>query len=586
MADERTILQRRVPKVDMAAISVSDNELDRAYLIPDYDLHLATNFATAKPPNGRPYWQGQDVAKKFADDRKGTFLHLHHPYPVKTALPQLQMVNDTGKKIFAYINGERTGNDVYRLLLSEYRRPYGTLKDAIYGFMRQMVQMGQVFLSATPRPMTVRTTGSDSYIFPQHMSIEVTANCNIKCIHCYGTFEQSRFDAIAADDLLRTLERLKEKGLSSVELTGGECTMHLEFARILQWCAENLSMVAVLTNGVSLKEEHFDVLGRYPHNIVLQICINGNQEYHDRFTKAHNLYKRSMRAMNRIARLGLLIRAPMNCTFENYLQIEETCQTVLNNGAHTFMTNWVNPNVGRAQDHNVVKGQVLSEELRRTLDPEFLRQLDSSHRGPCNHIQSGLNCFQRAEIMQWWVQTMRGLVKRYSPSAVQFEVNEATLAMTKWEGSCGAGRRSFYMASNGRIGICPMSVESGIPGFGTLSTDGNMEAIVNSEFAKHFSTLPAPNPNDCAECPHELEHRGCLLHGIMQYMKTPATCKWGQKHNIQKLIDTGFHTLTKKADGSYELPELTHCGTGCGSASGEGSQSELVELQMTRLRTC
>ena len=176
---------------------------------------------------------------------------------------------------------------------------------------------------------------------------------------------------------------------------------------------------------------------------------------------------------------------------------------------------------------------------------------------------------------------MQRLVARYG-NFIEYELDGASRDLMEWEGACGAGRRSIYIASNGRVGICPMSVESGLPGYGSVSKDTGMVDVVNSDFAKHVATLPSPNPIDCEGCPHELEHRGCLLHGLKQYMKTPDNCKWGQIHDVQELLESGQHSLTKNADGSYELPgELEHCQSGCGRASG----SPLVQIASPEVRS-
>jgi MoaA/NifB/PqqE/SkfB family radical SAM enzyme len=551
---------------------ITDEELESSIVVPSYDLHVTPYYASATPAEGRLFWSvpgasgAEDPSAKetLALAYKGAFIHSHHKYPVKRLSPPVQFVNGTGKTIFLAINGERSGHEVYEHVIANLRQPYGVFKDSTYEFIKQMVRHRQAYLSPTPVPATVAVTGSEEYTIPQHLSIEVTANCNIECIHCYGTFEQTRFDAISATDLLELLRELKKKGLSVVELTGGECTTHPEFARILRWCVENLSGVAVLTNAVSLKEEHFEIMEAYANKLLVQICINGSEEYHDKFTKARHSYRKAMRAMERVARAGAMIRSPMNVTWENYLQIEQTCADVLSNGATYFMTNWVNHGYGRAQEESSIKGQPLPLECHKLIAD---RVPESPHDGPCEHLEAGLTCLQRAEIREWWGATMTKLQVTYGPVAVIFEMSDDSQRMMKWEGSCGAGRRSLYIASNGRVGICPMSVESGIPGFGTLSAEGSIETIVNSEFAKHFGTIPAPNHEDCDGCPHELEHRHCLLHGIKQFMKTPDTCKWGQKHNVQKLIDVGFHTLAKNPDGSYDVPELQHCGSGCGSAA-------------------
>jgi MoaA/NifB/PqqE/SkfB family radical SAM enzyme len=567
--DVRTPGERRLVRLaEGATATITDDELEGAYLVPDYDTHLMPDHATVYPPGDRLYWNMPGSAEAFEMMEKGYFAHPNHKYPLKTALGQLQMVNGTGRDIYQYANGERTGGDIYRMLLKKYNEPYGKHKQSIFDFMRGMVTRAHVEMSPEPQARPQRVTGSEDYYYPPHMSIEVTSNCNIRCIHCYGSFEQARFDALNADSLIRSLGKMKEEGLKQVELTGGECTTHPEFARIVEWCAENLQLVGVLTNANNIKDEVFEIIAGHARNTMVQICINGDEAYHDRFTKVKGSYRRALAAMTRLAQAGVAIRAPMNLTFENYMQVETTCMAVKDAGAMTFLANWVDVDYGRAQD-------LAHEQLPIADYAKIAKAATGEADHECEHVIAGLTCSDRSSVHKTVYETLDRLAATY-PGFVKHKIEGQAKEMWDWEQTCGAGRRSLYMASNGRIGVCPMSVETGIPGFGTIDGEGSMVSVMDSEFAKHFATLPAPNPKDCTGCPHELAHRGCLLHGIMQFMKTPTTCQWGKNHNIQKLIDTGFHTLSKKPDGSWDLPDLDHFGTGCGH--GGKSEPQVVQI--------
>jgi len=568
--DLLTPSRRRIPRaIDDGVGVITDEQLDKSYLVPDYDMHLMPDHATLFPSGKKLHWDVPGEAEAFEKLREGYFFSKFHKYPIKTAMKQLQMVNGTAKEIYRLANGRRTGNEIYRALLSKYNEPYGKNQESIYKFMRGMVKRHHVNLEAQPRTTTCRSSGSEDYYYPPHMSIEVTANCNIRCIHCYGSFEQSRFDALDADRLINTLEKMQEEGLRSVELTGGECTTHPEFARILKYCVERLQLVGVLTNAVSIKEEVFDVLLTHTHNTMAQICINGDREYHDTFTKVKHSYNKAMKAITRLAQAGMIIRSPMNLTFENYHLVEQTMHAVQDAGSSIFLATWVDAAYGRAQD--------LPETP--SADYDVLGGNTTTNGHACSNMVRGTTCTDRTEMTKTHIDTMERLARDY-PGFVMYRYAEDAQQMIKFDKGCGAGRRTLYLASNGKIGLCPMSVETGIPGWGVLNEDGGMTDAVRTDFAKHFATIPAPNENDCMFCPHELEHRGCLLHGIMQFMKTPDKCAWGKKHNVKKLVDHGYHTLTKKPDGSYDFPETNGCGSKGGGCGGSGKLKEepLVQL--------
>ncbi len=519
------------------------------------------DMAAIRPPAGAPKWPGELAGDVW--ENRGFFINEHHKFPLKVNMRSMQNVNGVARDIYDLIDGQRTGDQVYQALMNKHKQPYGTIRESIYTFMATLVTRGHASLSPVPDAGQRKTYGSVDYFYPAHISIEVTAQCNIRCIHCYGTFEQKRFDALNADALIEYLETMYAKGLRSIELTGGECTTHPEFHRILSWCVDKLEMIAVLTNAVAIKEEVFETIIGAAEKTLVQICINGTREYHNKFTKSTIAYDRAMAALTRLAKGGVYVRTPMNLTAENYMQLEEVAAAVREAGSSNFIGNFVDGAFGRAQS------------LEITSDKHEEHHIDAkAHAGhQCDHVKNGdsaYTCAEQAAIMKSARLKLIEMQERF-PGFVSAVMSEEAQELTRFEKACGAGRRSVYVASNGKVGICPMSVESGIPGFGDLNHQ-SMEEIVNGEYARHLSRLPAPNDADCTApngdpCPHRPEHKGCVLHGVMQYMKTPKTCWWGQKHDVEHMVDVGHHSLTKNADGSWNLGDLAHIGTGCGSSS-------------------
>jgi len=529
---------------------ISAEMLENSYLIPQYDLHLFPDMAYVYPPDGRKYFRGSER------DDKPYFRFPEQKYPVKLHLRQMNTVNGTGKDLYHFCDGSKTGEDLYREVLDTYNEPYGTMKDSIYRFMEEMVRRKHVLLSDEPQQSAFTLTGSEEYFFPPHVAIEVTAMCNIKCIHCYGSFEQKRFDQLDADRLIEMLEDMKSKGLSSVELTGGECTTHPQFARILRWCCDNLHMIGVLTNAVNIREEVFELLIKHADKVTVQICINGNEDYHNEFTKSRIAYRRAMKAVERLAAAGVFVRTPMNVTFDNLEQIEETFDAVLAAGSSSWQVNLVDHAYGRASDM-----------LEETTGESDCGDHEHAEDGSCCQKVGGLTCKERMDHVINALDAQKKLQKRF-PSLVTANFTKNIQKQMDYERSCGAGRRVVYIGSNGKVGLCPMAVETGVPGFGDL-TRSEMGHLMDSNFAEHLAGVPAPNETDCDGCPRALEHRGCILRGMMQVLEDPESCQWGKKHHVQEMLQKGDSDLSINGKEPWTAPEMESCQRmGCGAGAG------------------
>jgi hypothetical protein len=172
---------------------IEDKIIDESYLIPHYHLHLMPTQAVVYPPEGMQFWDTPGIEKEYYKSKtQGVVLSPFAKYPVKIALSQLQFVNDVARDIYYFANGKLTGKEIYVNVLQKNKAADGTHRDACYNFMRKMISQQHISLSSIPSEERYTTSGSEDYFVPVHVSLEVTAQCNARCKHCYGV-RLSRF---------------------------------------------------------------------------------------------------------------------------------------------------------------------------------------------------------------------------------------------------------------------------------------------------------------------------------------------------------------------------------------------------------
>lgn len=111
--------------------------------------------------------------------------------------------------------------------------------------------------------------------FPKLVYAEIhpTDLCNLKCYFCnQAVYRKSRFSELPWDLLIRTLNEMRELGLSRLRLSGGgEPTLYPEFLRIIEFVdLHDIVLWNLTTNGLLLEGEILDALSsvRWQHTLI------------------------------------------------------------------------------------------------------------------------------------------------------------------------------------------------------------------------------------------------------------------------------------------------------------------------------
>lgn len=116
---------------------------------------------------------------------------------------------------------------------------------------------------------------------PSQVFWDITAQCNLRCVHCYNSDEKPNGKDLSTDEVKRTLDEMRAFGVGSIIYSGGEPFMREDFAEIAIYSANlGFSYVSIATNGSFLTRE---IASRLKHpNLHIQVSIDGdNAKTHD-----------------------------------------------------------------------------------------------------------------------------------------------------------------------------------------------------------------------------------------------------------------------------------------------------------------
>jgi radical SAM protein with 4Fe4S-binding SPASM domain len=109
---------------------------------------------------------------------------------------------------------------------------------------------------------------------------EITAACNLRCVHCDNHAARSSPRELALPQLLETAEQLATLGCQLVDITGGEPLLMPGWDRLCQHLTARGIDVAIITNGTLLDAEAIDRAVR-ARVAAIAISVDGLRATHD-----------------------------------------------------------------------------------------------------------------------------------------------------------------------------------------------------------------------------------------------------------------------------------------------------------------
>jgi uncharacterized radical SAM superfamily Fe-S cluster-containing enzyme len=165
--------------------------------------------------------------------------------------------------------------------------------------------------------------------------IEIVNSCNLACPTCFADSPRDpHVDAVPLVELQKRIQGVIDRkgGIEILQLSGGEPTLHPQFAGLLAWLHTNpgIDYVLLNTNGVRIATDDafLDQLGktfRYG-KFQLYLQFDGPQEVGQRALRGADLRDIRRKAIERCGALNIPITLAMTVTPENLAHVWETVE--------------------------------------------------------------------------------------------------------------------------------------------------------------------------------------------------------------------------------------------------------------------
>jgi radical SAM protein with 4Fe4S-binding SPASM domain len=145
---------------------------------------------------------------------------------------------------------------------------------------------------------------------PDFAWLELTADCNLRCAHCYGSCGPAT-DAngtLSIDEWLSVAAGLRRLGFSRIQLIGGEPLLYPGFCDLLEGIAQKgFSFIEVFSNATMLDDGRLAAIARAGAHLATTVYA-ADPAVHDRVTGKTGSFAATVDAVRRARKLGIPVR--------------------------------------------------------------------------------------------------------------------------------------------------------------------------------------------------------------------------------------------------------------------------------------
>ncbi|MDX8397063.1 MAG: radical SAM protein [Mariprofundaceae bacterium] len=147
--------------------------------------------------------------------------------------------------------------------------------------------------------------------------IELTDQCNERCIHCYASSSPDCHDFLSLDQIKQVLDHARKLGKPFIQFTGGDPFIHKSLLQSVEYASQlDFQGIEIYTNGLLLSNTWLEKLKPYNPRLCFSI-YSDLPECHDLITQLPGSWKKTLHAMRRAIQAGFEIRAGVAIMPEN-----------------------------------------------------------------------------------------------------------------------------------------------------------------------------------------------------------------------------------------------------------------------------
>ena len=309
--------------------------------------------------------------------------------------------------------------------------------------------------------------------FPIAGSLELTLRCNVRCRHCYILYPGATTDEMSTDEVKAILDKLADRGVLFLLLTGGEIFARCDFREIYLHAKRLGFLLTLFTNATLIDEDTANFLAEWPPRRIEVTIYGHTEETYEKVTGVRGSFQRFRRGVELLKERKLPLALKTVAMKSNRHEFEQIRAWVEAQGLPFRYDAIINPQLDGG-----------TGVLQERLEPEDVVRLDGT---------------SDAHRMLYQKLLDKAKVHRRSEKAF----------------SCGAGIKTFHVDPRGHLHPCMM----------WRATPFDLKNGSFAGWAGHLAALREqriPADSECRSCGHHVACNNCAATSALENAGVPG----------------------------------------------------------------
>lgn len=247
--------------------------------------------------------------------------------------------NKIGYDILQLINDKKDTDDIIKVISNQVSKSQPETRDIIEDFISKCINLEIISNVECPNIEDVIIDNKLKEVW-----LEITSNCNLKCLHCYGSCGNINKKDIDLEHWIAILKHIKAIGCHKLQITGGEPLMRKDALIIIEEAIDQNINVELYSNLTLFNSGKF----KHLHNklSIATTVLGPNDNIHDSITGVKGSFNKTLDAIRSCLDMGFKLRANTIIMKNNSDYIDDIRKLLTDIGVKNIGTDYIR-SVGR-----------------------------------------------------------------------------------------------------------------------------------------------------------------------------------------------------------------------------------------------